>query len=108
MTSAQIRLILDTEKPAAAKKIVKPVLAAIDATLLSSEPYAKGGIETVLVRTLAADTWPTQVLELLRIAQFLGYGWHITGSIDDEISITSEKFRFTGIRWTCIEASKDE
>lgn len=108
MPIAQIRLILDTEKPAAAERVIKPVLAAINATHISSTPYAKGGIETVLEILLSADRWEGQVLDLIRVAQYLGYGWHITGSIDDEISMTSEKFRFTGIRWACIDASKDD
>lgn len=107
MTTAQIRLILETEKEKAAEKVVAAVLKAVPTTLVSTSPYAKGGTEATLALEIKGQNWSEQVLELVRTAQYLGYGWHITGSIDDEISLTSERFRFTGIQWACIEASKD-
>jgi len=108
VATAQIRLILDTTKPAAVQRVIAPILDAIDISQKSNAPYAKGGTEVVLETPLLADSWDGQVFNLIRIAQYLGYGWHITGSIDDSISMTSEKFRFTGISWGCIEASTDE
>lgn len=107
MATALIRLILDTKKPAAVQRVIAPIVKAIDATEKSSVPYDKGGTEVVLEIPLSTNTWAGQVLHLIRVAQYLGYGWHITGIIDDEISMTSDQFRFTGIYWACIEASKD-
>ena len=108
MTAARARIILDTKKPATADKIVTPIAADIGAVQISSAPYVKGGTEVMLEVPLSSSDWPAQILELIRIAQYLGYGWHITGSIDDSISLTSEKFRITGISWACIETDKDD
>lgn len=107
MEQATLRIIMEPEKPAAIEKVLAPVLEAIPAQLTSTETYAKGGTDALLKLTIPDTTWPEHVMELIRIAQYLGYGWHISGSIDDEISLTCEKFRFTGIRWANIEASRD-
>lgn len=106
MTVATIRLILEPDKEAAVKKVLAPVKKSVGLKLISTEPYAKGGTDAILTLQLPDAPWSEQMMELIRTAQYLGFGWYISGNIDEEISLTCEKLRFTGIRWANIEASK--
>lgn len=107
MVQATLRLILEADKPAAVKKVLAPVQDAVPAMLTSTDPDAKGGTDALLSLALPDTSWPEQTMELIRVAQYLGYGWHISGSIDDELSLTCEKLRFKGIRWANIEATRN-
>lgn len=103
-----LRLILDSTKPAAARKQASAVADRIGGHIDTLQPYDKGGMDASMRFSCGDAPWPDQVTEVLQKAQAFGRGWHITGAIEDEISLTTTEFSIPGIRFASIMAERGD
>ena len=58
----------------------------------------KGGCSCVFSQIISSENWKESVFECLSIAQKVGYFWSVSGNIEEEIDIWSEKIKLTGVK----------
>ncbi|NVJ67660.1 MAG: hypothetical protein HWE16_14335 [Gammaproteobacteria bacterium] len=79
----------------------------------SLEKYPKGGFMARFKLYHSDDnSWPINIEEILILAQRLGIGWRIFGSVEEDVSLTlsdeaSGRFKLSGINFAEIILIKD-
>ena len=96
---AHLRLIIDAKSERSALRVVERLRRLVEAEVESIEPYNKGGFECCLALSVAGASWPDKVVSVVSAAQSFGYGWTISGSIDEEVDIVASRFSVPGLEF---------
>jgi hypothetical protein len=106
MPKAFLRVTLDAHNEKNAQTTLSRLRKTIGGEMASLEPYHKGGFTACLAIDLPAGTWPELVVAALSLAQDFGYGWEVTGGIDEEVELNASRFRLAGITSASLSLSK--
>jgi hypothetical protein len=52
------------------------------------------------------ENWEKVAYELIKTAQGLGYNWNLTGNIDDEINMTTNNTKISGLKFLDISCNR--
>ena len=95
----RLRLVLETEKEAAAKRVMSRFRKTVSCSDPTFEPYHTGGTQALTTLPVQSQTWDQAVVETLTVSQSFGNGWVVTGDVTRELDLVAKQFSITGIRW---------
>ena len=80
---------IESDKEAAAGRVVRRLFEELgfEGERWTLVPYDKGGFELSFEIAQGSEAWPEAVYHLLSLAQRLGYGWRLLGSIDTNANL---------------------
>lgn len=94
------RVFADVNSEKKAETVLKNFLKELDATQNDSsiESYHKGGF-LIKIEVITKDgNWAQVVLHLLTLAERVGRGWQISGSIQNELDLWTNESNIVGIQ----------
>jgi predicted NAD/FAD-dependent oxidoreductase len=82
------RVWIESDRELGARRVLEGVFATLDVEPISSllEPYRKGGHVASFRVEHRTVSWSETILAVISLAQRLGRGWRIYGSIEDDPS----------------------
>jgi hypothetical protein len=79
----------------------------VDVNIDKVEVYMKKGCLATCSYDLSSDSWEELVLETIKFAQIFGTGWALSGSIDEEINLSTTSFHHgNGVTLAHIQISR--
>jgi hypothetical protein len=80
------RVFIESDREHGARRVLENVVAAlgVEATDITLEPHHKGGHVAVFQVKHPPASWAETVVAAIALAQRLGRGWQLLGSIEDD------------------------
>ncbi len=94
------KLFVNCNSADASRRLSSAFLKMISrrSALVGIEPHDEGGFVVRLKSVLESPSWAGQVLEVIQLAQSVGYGWTLSGCIEEEIQLGSSATRIGGVQ----------
>ena len=99
---ASWRLKTETQKEVNAERVLERVLQAMQQKGLNQTIQVDSLTSTCLLTfqtDLKSPTWEGSVVEVIALAQLIGYEWMLFGDVHRELLGTSQRTRVAGITW---------
>jgi hypothetical protein len=94
------KVFSDAHRPENARRVYERVVKALDVDghSVTIEPYTKTGGHTVSFRSqVESSNWPEAVIRVLEQAQRIGHQWTLSGSILEELDMSTNNTSFAGV-----------
>ena len=79
----------------------------VDANETETEPYYKGGFLISFGTVPASSVWSETVVELIVLAEKIGRGWILLGSIVQELNLWSNESTIVGVQSIHLTCERD-
>lgn len=70
----------------------------VEADGIKSEPYYKGGFLISFCTAPTSSIWSEKVIELIVLAEKIGRGWMLSGSIVEALDLWSNESKIAGVQ----------
>ena len=101
-----VRIVTDAKSKTNALKVLKRTQQCIEMEFGDPVSYHKSGFVAAGVLASTSVDWPSANFEALRHVKSLGYGFHVSGDIEKNMSITIEKPSVIGLVFVEIQLGK--
>lgn len=97
---SQWRIFSDTKDADAAERFTAKLQKRVDHTFreIVVDHYHKGGHLVTFTIEHEFDDWIATVYDVIAFAQRMGYGWSISGFIDEELDLIATDLSIAGIK----------
>ena len=97
---ASWRVFTNAHDKESARVLLKRTIKAlgVEASEAETEPYYKGGFLISFGTVPASSVWSEKVVELIALAEKVGRGWILSGSIIEALDLWSNESTIAGVQ----------
>jgi hypothetical protein len=107
---ANWRVFTNAHDKESARVLLKRTIKAlgVEANEAETEPYYKGGFLISFGTVPASSVWSERVVELIVLAEKIGRGWILLGSIVQELNLWSNESTIAGVQSIHLNCKRNE